>query len=151
MDIKTLLHSLHAHKVEFLVIGAWALAGHGIPRMTADIDIFIKPTRINAGRTRRALIASGFEVARDASIELFLKKKVLVRDYIVQTDIHPFVKGIDYTTAWENKVETELFGVKVFVPSIEDLITMKKAAGRAKDKIDLKMLKKIQRGKSSNS
>jgi hypothetical protein len=130
-----------------MVIGAWALAGHGIPRMTADIDIFIKPTRINAGRTRRALIDSGFEVARDASIELFLKKKVLIRDYIVQTDIHPFAKGINYRTAWKNKIETELFGVKVFVPSIDDLIAMKKAAGRPKDKWDLRQLKQIRRKK----
>jgi len=121
------------------------LAGHGIPRMTADIDIFIMPTEANAENTRKALIAAGFEVARDESVKTFLKKKVLIKDYVVQTDIHPFVSGADFDTVWKNKIQTELFGVKVFVPSLDDLIRMKKAAGRPKDELDLKQLRKLKR------
>ena len=145
MDIKSLLESLLDHKVRFVVIGAWALPAYGIPRMTGDIDIFIKPSILNARRTKMALESIGYDVVSDVPAELFLKKKVLIRQYILQTDIHPFVKGIDFDTVWKNKQEGHIFGVPVFVPSVDDMILMKTAAGRPKDKLDLKNLRALRR------
>jgi len=145
MTEKKLLRSLREHKVKFVVIGAWAFPAHGYNRYTGDIDIFIKPTRQNAVRTMQALQAVGYDVVRDASVSIFLRTKVLIRNYSVETDIHPFVKGVTFDELWKNRVETEIEGEKVFVPSLDDVIKMKVAAGRDKDKFDLIELRKIQR------
>lgn len=146
MDIKKLLQSLLDRKVKFLVVGAWALPAYGFERMTGDIDIFIKPTRLNAKRTLGALKAIGYDV-EDASISLLLSKKVLFRQYILQTDIHPFVAGVDFDSSWRNKVQTEIKGLKVFVPSLEDFLKMKKAANRPKDLEDIRILEKVREKK----
>lgn len=139
MDIKKLLRSLLDHKVRFLVIGAWALPAYGHQRMTSDIDISIKPTTLNAKRTINALKAVGYCVVADLPLSHFLKKKILLRQYLLATDIHPFVTGISFESAWKNSVAVEIKGTKVFVPSLDDLIRMKRAAGCRKDKEDLRI------------
>jgi len=144
MTEKKLLRSLLEHKVKFVVIGAWAFPAYGYNRYTGDIDIFIKPTRQNTVRTMQALQAVGYDVVRDAPVSTFLRTKVLIRNYAVETDIHPFVKGVTFDGIWKNRIETEIEGVKVFVPSLSDVIKMKVAAGREKDKFDLIALRKIQ-------
>ena len=147
MDIKHLLQSLLEHKVKFLLIGAWSFPAYGHVRMTKDVDIFIEPTERNVRRTIAALKALGYRAVEDASIESFLTKKVLLRQYILQTDIHPFVSGIDFKEAWKHRRATKIKELKVFVPSLADLIKMKKAAGRKKDKLDLEVLEAIQKRK----
>lgn len=144
MDIKTLLQSLLDHKVKFLVIGGWALPAYTIERMTRDIDIFIEPTEENVKKTIKALQKAGYLAVEDEHISLFLSKKVLLREYILQTDIHPFVKGTDFDRAWKTKKETVIKGLKVFVPSIEELLIMKRAANRPKDIDDIKQLEKVK-------
>lgn len=144
MDIRTLLQSLLDHNVRFLVIGAWALPAYGIERMTKDIDIFIEPTEENAVKTIKALQKIGYGAVENDHVKLFLTQKVLLREYVLQTDIHPFVKGSDFYTAWETKKETDIKGIKVFVPSIDVLIEMKKAANRLKDAEDIINLEKIK-------
>ncbi len=132
------------NKVQFLVIGAWALPAHGFERMTVDVDIFIKPTKQNAQRTVNALRAVGYRALDEASVSLFLSKKVLLRQYLLQTDIHPFVAGVKFEEAWKTRLKTEIKGVTVFVPSLDVLIKMKQAAGRPKDREDSKVLEKIR-------
>ena len=145
MTIRKLLLSLQEHNVRFLVIGAWAFPAHGYVRNTVDIDIFIKPTRPNTMRTIEALKAIGYDVVDEADVSIFLNTKVLIREYVLQTDIHPFVKGLTFEEGWANKVETTISEVKVFVPSLDHVIRMKEAAGRAKDKFDLIQLKKLKK------
>ena len=147
MDIQTLLRSLRGHKVKFLVIGAWALPAHGYTRMTQDVDIFIEATEENASRTMKALVQVGYDIVRDTTAKTFLTKKVLLREYVLRTDIHPFAKGITFKEAWANKIQTQIKGVKIFVPSLDDMITMKEAAGRYQDMADLEALKEIKRQK----
>lgn len=148
MDIQTLLKSLLDHKVKFLVIGAWALPAHGYSRMTQDVDIFIEATEENATRTMEALKVIGYDVVNDVDVRTFLTKKVLLREYILRADIHPFVKGMTFDKAWANKIETQIKGVKVFVPSLDDVIKMKEGAGRYQDLADLEILREIKRQKS---
>ena len=116
--------------------------------MTQDIDIFIEPTEENAGKTKQALKAVGYDVVDDVSVTTFLNKKVLLREYILRTDIHPFVAGVNFEEAWMHRIQTEIKGLQVFVPALEDFIKMKEAAGRPKDKMDLEVLKEIQRKQS---
>lgn len=127
------------NKVQFLVIGGWALPAYGYQRFTKDVDIFIKPTKQNVARTIKALRSLGYIVDEEQE-KLFFTKKVLFRQYILQTDIHPTVKGVTFSKVWKGRKETTIKGVKVFVPSVEDLIKMKQSAGRPQDMIDVGLL-----------
>lgn len=144
MDTEGLLKSLKEHKVKFVVIGATAFPVHGYARATLDIDIFIKPTKNNADKTWQALKTFGYDVS-DIKKEDLLKKKLLIRQYSVETDIHPFVKGITFERVWKNKVKTKFQNTFVYFASLDDLIKMKQAAGRPKDIEDLRYLKKLKR------
>jgi len=144
MDIENLLRSLKGHKVRFVVIGAMAFPIHGYSRATLDTDIFIEPTPENAKRTYAALKKFGYDVS-DISLKDLLSKKLLIRQYMIETDIHPFVTGISFAEVWAHKVVGKIGGVSVNFASLKDLIKMKKAAGRSKDKEDLKILKKLKK------
>lgn len=145
MTEKSLLHSLLEHKVKFVVIGGLSLPHYGFKRFTQDVDIFIEPTTLNVQRVIAALQKVGYDIVEQEHVKLFLSKKVLLRDYVVQTDIHPFVKGSNFNSIWKNKIEVEMFGVKVFIPHIDDLLAMKKAAGRLKDKADILWLEEFKK------
>jgi len=144
MDTAGLLKSLKEHKVDFVIIGATAFPVHGYARATLDIDIFIRPDKTNAERTWQALRTFGYDV-RDIKIEDLLKKKLLIRQYAVETDIHPFVKGISFKEAWKNKVKAKFGNTLVYFASLDDLIKMKRAAGRVKDLEDLKYLGRLKK------
>ncbi len=144
MDTEKLLKSLKEHKVRFVVIGATAFPIHGYSRATLDIDIFIKPERSNAQRTWEALKDFGYDVT-DITIEDILTKKLLIRQYIVETDIHPFVKGTTFEKVWEDKVKAKFGSTFVWFASLDSLIEMKRAAGRPKDLEDLKYLIKLHK------
>ncbi len=143
MDIKNLLASFNAHKVIYVVIGAGAFPIYGYDRATQDVDLCIKPTPANAKRAIAALEALGYDLM-GLSLENFLTKKTLFRQYALDTDIHPFVAGITFDRLWKNRVSYTWEGVSVFFPELDDMILMKEAAGRPKDLEDLRYLKKIR-------
>ena len=144
MDTESLLKLLKEHKVAFVIIGATAFPVHGYARATFDIDIFIKPEKSNAERVWQALKKFGYDVT-DISTEDLLRKKILIRQYAVESDIHPFVKGVNFEDLWKNKVKAKFGDTFVYFASLKDLIKMKKSAGRVKDLEDLKMLQKIRK------
>lgn len=148
MDTESLLKLLKEHKVDFVIIGATAFPVHGYARATLDIDIFLRPSEKNAEKTWHALKKFGYDMT-DVSIEDLLKKKLLIRQYAVETDIHPFVKGVTFDLIWKNKVRAKFGNTFVYFASLDDLIKMKRAAGRAKDIEDLKILRRIKRLKKS--
>lgn len=147
MDIEKLLKLLKEHKVAFVIIGATAFPVHGYSRATLDIDIFIKPDRLNAERTRKALKNFGYDMT-DVTVDELLTKKLLIRQYAVETDIHPFVKGATFGNVWKNKVRAKFGNTFVWFASLEDLIKMKRAAGRTQDLEDLKYLLRLRKRKS---
>jgi len=147
VDTEGLLKLLKEHEVDFVIIGASAFPVHGYVRATLDIDIFIRPERANAERAMAALSQFGYDLA-DVSIDDLLTKKLLIRQYAVEADIHPFVKGVSFERVWKNKVEAKFGRTVVFFASLDDLIAMKKAAGRTKDLEDIKFLKKLKNMKS---
>ncbi len=146
MDTESLLKLLKESKVDFVVIGATAFPVHGYARTTLDIDIFIKPARENAEKVWKTLKKFGYDMA-DITIEDLLTKKLLIRQYAVETDIHPHVKGISFDEVWKNKVREKFGKTFVYFAGLDDLIKMKKAAGRTKDLEDLKMLQEIRKMK----
>jgi hypothetical protein len=112
-----------------------------------DIDPFIEPTPRKAARTREALLAFGYDMT-DVSVEDLLTKKLLIRQYLVKTDIHPFVKGTSFERIWANKVKSRFGRTFVWFASLEDLIGTKEPAGRTKDKEDLKFLRRLKQRKA---
>jgi len=142
MATERLLRSLNENKAVFVVIGATAFPAYGYARATLDIDLFVKPTRPNIRRVMKSLRDFGYDLS-DFSENDFLTHKVLIRQYLLETDIHPFVKGVVFEDIWKNKITSKIGKTEVYFPSLEDMIRMKKAAGRAKDREDLKFLKKI--------
>jgi predicted nucleotidyltransferase len=125
MDIENLLRSLKEHKVKFVIIGAMAFPRYGYSRITLDTDIFMEPTEENAERTRKALKKFGYDVT-----------DVSIGEYAVETDIHPFVTGATFEDVWKHKKAGKIGAISVYFSSLDDLIKMKKAAGRSKDKED---------------
>ena len=150
MDIPRLLKLLNENKVKFIIVGATAFPVHGYARATLDIDIFIRPNRSNAERVWRSLKEFGYDVT-DISTDDLLKKKLLIRQYAVETDVHPFVKGISFEKVWKNKVGASYGRTLVWFASLGDLIRMKRAAGRPKDLEDLKYLERIKKSRSKQS
>jgi len=146
MDVENLLKLLKEHKVRFVIIGATAFPVHGYSRATLDIDLFIEPTEANARRTHKALKSFGYDVS-DITVDDLLTKKVLIRQYLVETDIHPFVKGISFDRIWTNRVKAKFGDVFVWFASLDDLIRMKQATGRSKDAEDLKFLRRLKQQK----
>jgi predicted nucleotidyltransferase len=129
MDIENLLRLLKEHKVKFVIIGAAAFPVHGYTRTTLDVDLFIEASEQNAKNCLVALKAFGYDISQITTEEL-LKKKILIRQYLLEIDIHPFVKGI----------KLKIGKADAYFASLDDLIKMKKAAGRPRDKEDLKVL-----------
>lgn len=143
MDTESLLKSLNAHNVRYVVIGATAFPIHGYARATLDIDIFIDATTDNAERTLAALRDTGYDVT-DVTVEDLQTKKLLIRQYVLETDIHPFVAGISFEEVWKNRVEDVIGQTPAFFAGLDDLIRMKNAAGRAKDLEDVRILLKLK-------
>lgn len=150
MDTEGLLKLLKEHKVKFVIIGATAFPVHGYSRATLDIDIFISPEKENAKKTWQALKEFGYDMT-DITIENLLTKKLLIRQYIVETDIHPFVKGTTFKKIWQNKVKAKFGNTFAFFASLDDLIKMKRAAGRPQDLEDLKYLLRLKKAKKTKT
>jgi len=143
MDIENLLKLLNEFKVRYVIIGATAFPVHGYTRATMDTDIFIEATKINANRCLKALEKFGYDIT-DISVPELLTKKVLIRQYLVEIDIHPFVTGMKFKQVWKNKVKERIGKTEAYFASLDDLIKMKKAVKRPKDKEDLKVLQGLK-------
>jgi len=143
VDIESLLRSLNDHSVEYVVIGAAAFPVHGYARATLDVDIFIRATPKNVQRTRRALTAFGYDLAEVTDDEL-LTKKILIRQYLVETDIHPFARGVTFDEVWSRRVHDRIGQTPTAFASLDDIIRMKEAAGRPKDLEDLRVLRRLR-------
>ena len=144
MDTKRLLKLLKEYRVRFVIIGATAFPVHGYSRATLDIDIFIKPERPNAERVWNALKEFGYDMT-GVTLDELLAKKLLIRQYAVETDVHPFVKGVTFENVWKNKVRAKFGDTLVNFASLDDLIKMKRSAGRTQDLEDLKYLLRLRK------
>jgi predicted nucleotidyltransferase len=146
MDTEKLLACLNDHNVKYVVIGATAFPVHGYVRATLDTDIFIEPVPENAKKVMKALKEFGYDLT-DVSVKDLLTKKILIRQYYLEIDIHPHVSGVNFEEVWNSKVQSSIGSVKSNFASLSALIKMKKAAKRPKDLEDLKYLEQLQKRK----
>ena len=143
MTIEKLLQLLNDHNVKYVIIGATAFPVHGYVRATMDIDLFIEATKNNAQKSYKCLKEFGYDVT-EISIDDLLNKKLLIRQYVIETDIHPFVAGVSFDEVWEKRIYADYKSIKAPFADLDSLIKMKKAANRAKDIEDLKHLRKLK-------
>ncbi|MGB9592500.1 MAG: DUF6036 family nucleotidyltransferase [Anaerolineae bacterium] len=140
-DFKEFIMSLNDNRVRYLVIGGYAVALHGYPRYTKDIDIWIEPTPENAANMVKALEQFGFG-------SLGLKAEdFLVPDQVIQLgyppnriDLLTTASGVDFETCYASRVEVEVDGVTVNFIDLPNLKKNKKAVGRLQDLADLENL-----------
>lgn len=140
-DFREFLQCLNAHAVEYLVIGGHAVAYHGYPRATADLDVWVAVNRTNAGRLVSALSAFGFAVP-ELTPDLFLREERIIRMGIApnRIEIQTGIDGVRFTECFPRRVSADLDGVRVHFIGLDDLKVNKRASGRYKDLADLEHL-----------
>ena len=140
-DFKEFLRLLTAHKVEYLLIGGYAVNYHGYPRATADMDIWVAVNPANAERIVAALREFGFDLP-DLSPELFLRQWQIIRLGVppVRIEIATTISGVDFAECYARRVEDSLDGVPVTLIDLDHLKVNKKASGRHQDLADLEHL-----------
>jgi len=135
-----LFASLNDHGVEYLLIGGALAIAYGVPRVTRDIDIFLKPDPENAARCLEALKKCGMGTALLTTVDELCETEITIFKDVLRLDVLTNVKGLDFKTAWSHKVFLELEGVLIPAISLEDLILAKRSAGRPDDLEDVKIL-----------
>jgi hypothetical protein len=139
-----MLSVLYEEKVKFILVGAYALAAHGYPRATMDIDFWVMASGENAEAVIRALERFG------APMQEISKKDFEAEGNIFQIGVAPrrvdiitSVDGLNFEDAFANSEILEIEGIPVHVLSKKDIIANKRASGRTKDLADIEMLEEI--------
>jgi len=141
IDFKELLELLNIHNVEYIIVGGYALAFHGAPRYTGDIDLFIKPDKENAQRIMKALDEFGFGSAGIELSDFTYENKVIQLGVPpVRIDIITSISGVTWEDAFSSKIEGQYGDVPVYYIGLDQFIKNKKSIGRKKDMADLEAL-----------
>jgi hypothetical protein len=140
-DFAEMLSALSEAGAEFLVVGAHALAAHGIPRATGDLDVWVKPTRANAERVLAALAVFGAPLG-DLTLDDLTKPDTVFQIGVVpcRVDILTGLSGVEFEEAWPRRIVLDLDGTQVPVIGREDLVRNKRATGRPRDLADIERL-----------
>ena len=140
-DFKEFIELLNVHNVRYLVVGGYAVAFHGYPRYTKDLDVWVELSPENADNLMKTLEAFGFG-------SLGLKKEdFLEDDQIIQLgyppnriDILTTLKGIEFEDCYRERIEVEIKGVKIHFINLENLKRNKRSTGRPQDLADAENL-----------
>ncbi len=140
-DFKELLELFNAHKVDYVIIGAYALAFHGAPRFTGDMNILVKPDDGNARKILNALDEFGFGDLELTSDDLTLPGRLIQLGVSpVRIDIATSITGLTWDRVAKNKVSGDYGDVPVCFIGKKDFIANKKALGRHRDLADIEAL-----------
>lgn len=140
-DFRDMLLALNGADAAYLVVGAYAVAAHGHPRATGDLDIWVRADEENAGKVFRAIQVFGAPL-HEISESDFSVPSVVFQIGVPpgRIDIHTVVSGIEFCGAWESRLEVTMDGITFPVVGRSDLIANKRASGRPKDLADLDAL-----------
>lgn len=140
-DFKDFLRLLHSHKVEYLLVGGYAVGYHGYPRATGDMDIWIALNKVNADKAANVLRDFGM-TQDEVSKELFLEKDKVIRMGFppVRIEVITSASGVDFQKCYSRRKIVHIDKTPVSFISRDDLKINKKACGRHKDLEDLKHL-----------
>ncbi|MEW6209148.1 MAG: DUF6036 family nucleotidyltransferase [Acidobacteriota bacterium] len=145
-DFKELLSILNEAQVRYLIVGGYAVIEHTEPRYTKDLDIWVSPARDNAERVYASLKRFGAPLS-NITVEDFTHPGTVYQmgRPPARVDILMGVTGLDFESAWNNRVEGSYGEVSTQFLSIEDIIINKRAAGRPQDLIDVENLQLAQK------
>lgn len=149
-DLREFLALLNSNDVEYLVVGAFAVAFHGYARYTADLDVLVRPTAENAARILHVLKEFGFESLDISSSDL------QTPEHVIQLGVNPnrvdiltTVSGVDFEDAWATRCDAELDGIPTHFMGRNELIRNKESTGRVRDLGDADELRKRESRSSS--
>ena len=143
-DFVDMLRALGAAGVEFVVVGAHALAAHGLPRATGDIDVLVRPSAENADRVMRALVDFGAPIeAHGISTRDFATGGTVYQIGLPprRIDILTEISGVSFEEAWATRLTADVGGLRLSFLGRDALIQNKLASGRDKDLLDVKLLR----------
>ena len=140
-DFKEFIESLNAHAVEYLVVGGYALAAHGHPRYTGDLDVWVNRQPGNLARLMKALEAFGFG-SLGLSVQDFAAPDAVVQlGYPPgRIDLLTGIDGVQFDACFARRLVMQVAGLDLPIIHIEDFKTNKRATGRLKDLADLEAL-----------
>jgi len=140
-DFRDLLAEFNAAGVEYLIVGAHALAAHGHVRATRDLDVWVCSSSENAPRVMTALKAFGAPL-HDLTIADLLQPDLVFQIGVdpIRIDVLTSIDGVEFEDAWSDRFTTRFADVEVSVLSRRTLIQNKRAAGRPRDRADLDWL-----------
>jgi len=137
-DYRDMLSELSAAGAEFLIVGAFAMAAHRMPRATGDMDVWVRPDLENARRVWTALANFGAPVDRVTPEELAEPDMFFQIGVVpVRIDVLTAIDGVTFGEAWAERVYREFEGMRVPVLSRKHLLINKRATGRPKDLADV--------------
>ena len=140
-DFVEMLSALSAAGVDFLIVGAHALAAHGAPRATGDLDVWVRPAPDNAARVLEALREFGAPLF-DLTVEDLSNPGTVFQIGLPPSriDILSSISGVAFDDAWPNRLSVRIGELDVAVIGRADFVVNKRAAGRDKDLSDLTLL-----------
>jgi hypothetical protein len=140
-DFDEFIASLIAHRVEFLIVGAYALAFHGAPRFTGDLDVLVRPTLDNASNLLEAVRALGFPVAELRPDDLVEARRILQMGVEpVQIHVMSAISGVSWEQAWQDRALGPCGRQQVHFLGRETFVQNKRASARPKDLADIDAL-----------
>src|SRR5262245_13994609 len=140
-DFSDMLSALSAEGVEYLLIGAYAMAVHGVPRATGDIDVWVRPSQENADRVLRALTRFGAPLGSLRAADLTGAGTVFQIGVAPnRVDVMTGIDGVGFDEAWSRRETRTIGGLTVEVIGRDDLIRNKRATGRTRDLADAEQL-----------
>ena len=141
-DFKEFAELLNANGVEYLVVGGYALAVHGQPRYTGDLNLWLRVTPGNVERVLRALADFRFGSVGLSAADFMQPEAVIQLGYPPgRIDLLTHVDGVDFDACFAKRIEVSVVGVVLPVIGLEDFKSNKRASGRAKDLADLEALR----------
>ena len=135
--------SLSAREVRYVVIGGIAAAIHGVPRATFDLDMLIAPTAENARRLLSAFRDAGLVTSELTTPEGLLAHEITVFKDFVRIDVQTRTPGLEFESAWRDRMDVPFAGTVIRVVSRKDLIRSKKKSGRPVDLEDVRILESL--------
>lgn len=140
-DLREFIELLNSTGVEYLIVGGYAVAFHGHPRFTADIDVFVEVSPASSDKLAQVIERFGFG-STGLSAKDFARPGAIIQlgHPPNRIDIVTAIDGVSFAEAWASRVAGDLDGIPVHFISKEALIRNKRASGRARDLADLQEL-----------
>jgi len=143
-DFIDILFAFEQEQVEYLLVGAFAVAANGAPRFTGDLDLWTRPTPDNAVRVLRALVRFGAPVVAHGLLEDDFSRAGAVYQMGLpprRIDVLTTIDGVTFDEAWPNRIVAQVGDLQLPFLGLKSLVKNKRAAGRTKDLLDIELLR----------